>query len=669
MGGFQLDIPAATVLSHRFEGTEMVTLHSLWEFCRNHPEVEKVVYLHSKGSMRNSTANEDLRRFLTRGALSEECATVDPTTCNVCSSRFSPLPHPHTSGNMWLATCDYVRKLLNPIGFEERMNAFTSNCTSKGRPSCDGRERFSAEHWIHSHPAVKPCDLYADPSFTWDYFGLPANGDFEIQLAPAPRFDLVTYIRWNQCTKRGVNVQHRLDEYWGLYQEKPDESWWGWKTLKTNDEWLPKTSKGADKWRRRDICWSAGASPNPTGVLTKQQMDKKRDYVVTPTSNSCPIGSRIEQGPVLGESTGGDLTPPDASGTKRRRVLVMTAVPRGKRHVIALWSQLECFTGGVDHVVLVSPIWSKELTTQIVDRAKVAIPRFRDGDVSLRTEYVVNDRYDVGLWCDAITSLETEDFDEFGLLNDSVFALRPFSGVFDALSNKNVSLSSLSYSYSPKNFEGEDGPQHFWLESVFRGFTREGMDIFRRHSCVPADHPFFCPEETENKGCIVNNFEHDLAIEYPCEKVYGIYPSDAPKSFLEKNRHRTWARNKPYWRALKTDANFPVAKVKESQLNQRNMMGNLAECTKHYNETLVNAMDFNLAIPRHKRPWVRLDRELQTDASSIMGLDSITYKNWKTSKFAATPFHQLTTEQQTFLESSLDCDARLWNSNRCGPAS
>jgi len=143
------------VLGHRINGTEMITLNSLWDFCKHNPHVEKVVYLHSKGSSRDTPDNANLRKFLTIGALSKECASVDPSTCNVCSSRFSPLPHPHTSGNMWLARCDYVRQLIDPFDFEERMSEFTSNCTSNGRESCDGRIRFSAEHWIHSHPTVK----------------------------------------------------------------------------------------------------------------------------------------------------------------------------------------------------------------------------------------------------------------------------------------------------------------------------------------------------------------------------------------------------------------------------------------------------------------------------------------------------------------------------------
>ena len=92
MGPIQLSIPNTKLLGHHSNGTEMVTLRSLWNYCTEHP-TEKVVYLHSKGSSRNSPENENLRNFLTKGALSRECSTL-PTTCNVCSSRFSPLPHP-----------------------------------------------------------------------------------------------------------------------------------------------------------------------------------------------------------------------------------------------------------------------------------------------------------------------------------------------------------------------------------------------------------------------------------------------------------------------------------------------------------------------------------------------------------------------------------------------
>ena len=160
MGVAQLNITNVTFLGHRPKGDEAITLHSLWEFCRNNPQTEKVVYLHSKGSFHPSRSNNNLRRFITAGALSKECALVGES-CNVCSSRFSPLPHPHVSGNMWLARCDYVRELIDPLKFGHVMNSLfyqkgkEGYCWRSTEPWCEGRNRFSQEHWVHSHPSVK----------------------------------------------------------------------------------------------------------------------------------------------------------------------------------------------------------------------------------------------------------------------------------------------------------------------------------------------------------------------------------------------------------------------------------------------------------------------------------------------------------------------------------
>ena len=122
-------------------------------------------------------------------------------------------------------------------------------------------------------------------------------------------------------------------------------------------------------------------------------------------------------------------------------------------------------------------------------------------------------------------------------------------------------LLSLSYSETGKSIKGY-GPEHFWVESIFRGFTTEGLDIFQQHSCVQEDHPFFCPTEEDQKSCIVNNFEHDLALKYHCNDVYGLYNSDTPDSYFLKNPYPTWVKNADYWSDLVIQSGFPIAKVK-----------------------------------------------------------------------------------------------------------
>ncbi len=216
--GFPVEIHNATHVRHDENGDEAETLGLLWDHCQDNLD-DIVVYIHNKGSFHPSKKNDILRRFLTRGALSEECSNM-PTTCDVCSSRMSPLPHPHTSGNMWAARCDYVKKLIDPLKFNEAMR-------TKVHPkqnACIGTGRYAAEHWVHSHPSVRPCDL-STSNFTWNYNGVP-EGDFEMQLEPAPRFELSRYEKKNVCPK--PRLFRILSEYRDLYNETPTASWWGW---------------------------------------------------------------------------------------------------------------------------------------------------------------------------------------------------------------------------------------------------------------------------------------------------------------------------------------------------------------------------------------------------------------------------------------------------------
>ena len=163
-----------------------------------------------------------LRKFLTRGALSEECSNM-PSFCNFCSSRMSPLPHAHTSGNMWAARCEYVRKLMHPIQFEAKMAILYPGYVNN---SCIGTGRYSAEHWIHSHPSARPCDLSND-RFTWSYDNIPTD-DLEIKLEPAPRFEFMKYVK--EVCQDFPKLENLLHEYKFLYNETlPAVSWWGWK--------------------------------------------------------------------------------------------------------------------------------------------------------------------------------------------------------------------------------------------------------------------------------------------------------------------------------------------------------------------------------------------------------------------------------------------------------
>ena len=216
-------------------GGEDITLHTLWDYCQDeHNQHEKVVYLHSKGAFHPSVDNDKLRRFLTEGALSGQCGDL-PNTCDVCSSRFSTHPHPHTSGNMWLARCSHIHKLRDPFALRDGELPSDFNHDN----GCKGYGRFFFEHWVYSHPSVRPCDLYPGKEYTWAYEHVP-DVNFTKDLQMAPRFDFGVFVAlllksYRYCredksmnTKQGY-LENRKWNYEQLYNISVlDESWYLW---------------------------------------------------------------------------------------------------------------------------------------------------------------------------------------------------------------------------------------------------------------------------------------------------------------------------------------------------------------------------------------------------------------------------------------------------------
>lgn len=128
-----------------------------------------------------------------------------------------------------------------------------------------------------------------------------------------------------------------------------------------------------------------------------------------------------------------------------KNILVIATVPKDETHAVALWSELECVTGsGIDLVVLSAPDWSRDLVEAIADRVRkqmLHVPR-------LLTRYYKNDRYDAGLWCDALQDIpDVSDLSSILLLNDSVFFMRSFTRIQDRLA-ENTTLDMVSLSYS-----------------------------------------------------------------------------------------------------------------------------------------------------------------------------------------------------------------------------
>eukprot|EP00536_Pseudo-nitzschia_multiseries_P016575 jgi/Psemu1/328275/estExt_fgenesh1_pg.C_11540001 len=617
------------VISQYEVGDETLSLGALWDYCRDPAhEHEAVAYIHSKGSFTNTVQNELLRRYLTHGVLSKECAdaiTSKDGRCNMCASRFSPVPHPHYPGNMWMARCSYVRNLADPATFEAAMDSKSvdkdfnqmGDRDDNDEHACVGTSRYSAEHWINSHPSVRPCDLDSNPGYTWNYDNVQPVEAFasNIKLAPAPRFDMQTYLKPHNgiCIGYGTSKNYRENEYMSLYNERPPKDWWGHKFFVLKDGWWPnheyswveQTNATRDvliefgwdfhtwQWRHHPF----GLWAKKWDQLTKEQREplenvlgytedtwnaeaegEFRDlqlieeavqtYVPNLSKDRCdmPNNKTAIEPWYRKATTPGEETKPlrslvhelDKKPAHKKRVLLIAAVPRDETHLLTLWSQLECFAEPVDHVIISAPTWGKPYVEHVMNLAETYIPHFAKKKVTIEGKYFLNDRYDVGLWCDAYKSLENGAYDEYGLINDSVFALRKFSAVFDNLEHQKVWLTSLTYSYTYKWNLGM-GPEDYWVESVYRAMDRNGMNTFDRHSCLPVDDPMFCPELDDNKACIINNFEHDLAKEYPCEKVAALYPSNP----VEPLGTEAWIKNHGYWRLLVDHMGFPVAKSNE----------------------------------------------------------------------------------------------------------
>jgi hypothetical protein len=185
--------PKCDVVEHLQEGGEQTTLAHVHQHCIEHPDAT-VAYIHNKGSTHNTQKNTWLRHVHMRAVpacLSQLQRGGNAAQCNVCSARFSPLPHFHTSGNMWVARCSYVKELYEPDRFEGAMERVWAHrpISTEGTNSMEGRRRYSSEHWVHSHPAVTPCDvLPASSAFRWGYKYLPEDDGWEPSFSYAPRF-------------------------------------------------------------------------------------------------------------------------------------------------------------------------------------------------------------------------------------------------------------------------------------------------------------------------------------------------------------------------------------------------------------------------------------------------------------------------------------------------
>ena len=125
------------------------------------------------------------------GYLTTNCLLFQVTTDNKGRRRRPRRPSPVE------ASCRYVATLLPPHVFQEGMDAywgalnFTTGGTLLGWPWV-GTGRYAMEHWVHSHPSVRPCDVSPKPlEFLSDMIQLSSGGFDSSVATAAPRVDTV----------------------------------------------------------------------------------------------------------------------------------------------------------------------------------------------------------------------------------------------------------------------------------------------------------------------------------------------------------------------------------------------------------------------------------------------------------------------------------------------
>lgn len=163
--------------------------------------------------------------------------------CDICSAQLSLIPVPHTSGNMFVAECDYIVKLIPPekftlrkkdlvaklwntswedLGMPPYANLEKRNRRQIYRKLMVGLGRYAMEQWPHSHPTVRPCEVFNEtfsynqpPKFPWQLKAerrtAPQAHDFSSQLGG--------FHPW-------FHLPGRLYEYRAMYsQVPPNDSW------------------------------------------------------------------------------------------------------------------------------------------------------------------------------------------------------------------------------------------------------------------------------------------------------------------------------------------------------------------------------------------------------------------------------------------------------------
>jgi hypothetical protein len=174
---------------------------------------------------------------------------------------FQPLPALHFPGNMWIAQCAYVNRLLSPEEYhiqrrpidrwmEEQANRSTVFFPLEAHYT--GRRRYESEHWLGSHPDLIPCDISQRSANLYYWLQTDRNFEEEFVGGMAPRHgwqngDWIwySYVWHNATLFRDVVARVQdvfllrgvLFRFWSLYGSIPATDSWIWKWFPDGQIW------------------------------------------------------------------------------------------------------------------------------------------------------------------------------------------------------------------------------------------------------------------------------------------------------------------------------------------------------------------------------------------------------------------------------------------------
>jgi len=240
------------------------TLRQLHRFCHRYPSY-RVSYFHNQApvQLRNERGNSNLIRHMTQAVTSKLCLQPEKESCNVCGLVFYTMWTFFFPGNFFVASCEYVNKLLPPDEFEGRMKdvviqlifqRLRSQVTTSffpDRMDYFGLDRYSIDFWIGSHPSLEPCDL-TDKEFglqSWRKDADSHNTTPPFHWAMAPRqngapFDMKWIVKEKVMEDDSLRMREysflagHLSRWYTLYEQGPESFSWVWLAMPDGLEWL-----------------------------------------------------------------------------------------------------------------------------------------------------------------------------------------------------------------------------------------------------------------------------------------------------------------------------------------------------------------------------------------------------------------------------------------------